>query len=80
MGYMIPVWAVWLRFFLFPLDSFYWKMAEHAGYQIRENTWIINGIKYHTSFFQYMENANGHTVKIWRDKDRIIIETIDWNE
>lgn len=76
MGYMLPKWAIWLRCFLFPLDSFYWKMSGRTGYQMPSDSWLIDGIMYHRAFFKFMENANGELVRIKRVNDLIQIEKI----
>ncbi len=73
---ILPWWMLAIRAFLFPLDFFYWCMGRSTGYDARNNTWNIHGVRYSDPALRLLANANGETYKITRSGDCVILECI----
>jgi len=53
-----------LRWLLYPLSTFYWRMSLNNGYQYDSDVWVIHGVKYSDMFFADLSRSAGGTYTI----------------
>ena len=70
-GQILPWWMLLIRWVLYPLDSFYWRMANTRGYQPYSDTWNIHGVHYTDQALRTFAAANGEIYKIKRNGDAV---------
>jgi len=69
-----------LRWATFPIDSLYWKLSGRRGYQMKTDTWLIEGFVFPGSFFRVLihsEIPSRWFRVVHRDDKTITIETLD---
>jgi len=54
LGQMLPWYMIALRYVLFPVDTLYWRLSQTRGYQLRSNSWLIEGCHFSNYFFQML--------------------------
>lgn len=72
-GQIMPWWALALRWILYPLDSFYWKMSATRGYQMERNVWLIDGVPFCAKSLHDLANATGEAFTAENVNGTIII-------
>jgi hypothetical protein len=75
-GIILPWWAITIRAIIFPLDFIYWRMSKSRGYQWKNDTWIINGVRYSGKALYWMSVAQGETYRIRRDGKTVTFEQV----
>ena len=75
-GCILPWWAVAIRWALFPLDSAYWTMSRTRGYQLQDDVWVINGIRYTGAAMRALADADGKTYRITRTGGVVMLERV----
>ena len=73
-GQVLPRWAVFIRFLLFPVKMARWWMKDGEGYQCMTDTWIIHGIEYSDDMFSYFASDDKWYRVIKRENGLITIE------
>lgn len=77
-GEILPSWGLYIRWILFPIDTFYWKYSTGEGYQWERDIWIIGGNIFSTSMLKQLGNCVGNTFKILKNENGIIyLEKVD---
>ena len=74
-GQVLPNWALFIRFLLFPIRMTRWWIEKGEGYQCMTDTWIIHGIEYSDVLFAHLANDNRWYRVIKRENGLITIET-----
>lgn len=67
---------IFLRFLLYPISTFLWRMGTTRGYQWRTDTWIIEGVEFSSSCFKILDRAKGKCYKITKNDGVIMLEEI----
>lgn len=75
-GCVMPPWAVVLRWALLPLDTLFWSMRQHRGYQFMEDIWLIEGVRYSAPALRMLANAQGELYRITRTGDVITLQRL----
>ena len=76
-GAILPWWALAVRAVLYPIDSLFWSMSEARGYQLKSDTWRINGIIYSSKALLLLAKAQGETYRVTRTGDTLTLEKVD---
>lgn len=72
-GQIMPRWALLLRWIMYPLDSFYWKMSSTRGYQMERDVWLIDGVPFCAKSLHALANSTGEAFTAENVKGTIII-------
>lgn len=75
-GQILPKPLLVVRAILYPLDSFYWWMSESRGYQLFEDVWLINGVRYDASMLKHLSEADGECYRIVANNGVVWMERI----
>lgn len=75
-GCILPWWAVAIRWLMFPLESAYWTMCRTRGYQWRDDTWLIYGVRYTGAALRTLAESEGETYRITRTGDAVRLERV----
>jgi hypothetical protein len=79
-GQLLPKWAVAIRFCLYPLDTFYWHLAEKKGrdgYRWQDDTWLIHGIRYSSQSLLALSKDDGALLRVVaRDGETVRIKRL----
>jgi len=75
-GMILPWWALTVRAVLYPLDFFYWRMSKTKGYQLKNDTWLIEGVTYSGSALRLLSKATGETYRVTRTVDTLTLERL----
>jgi len=76
-GSILPLWALTLRWLLFPLDSAYWALDRTRGYQMRDDVWLIEGLRYTGAAMRMLADANGEVYRVTRDGDTVSLRRVN---
>jgi hypothetical protein len=76
-GSILPWWALTISAMLFPLDFLCWKLSKTRGYDIRTDTWLIEGMRYSAVGLRMLANAQGKSFRITRTGDTVTLERIE---
>lgn len=79
-GEILPWWALTMRAILYPLESFYWHMSQHAGYQWESDTWLIEGVTYSGESLRWLAKAQGETYRVTRRGETVMLERVTCGE
>lgn len=72
----LPRWARWVRYVLFPLDSFFWWMSGNTGYSVETDTWLIYGVRWSDRALCHLAVADGGLFRVKRTGDVVTIERV----
>jgi len=75
-GMILPWWALTVRAALYPLEFFYWRMSQQAGYQWQNDTWLINGVTYSGEAMRWLAKAQGETYRVSRTGETVTLERV----
>ena len=76
-GYELPLWAVLLRWSLFPLDTTFWILGKSRGYQPLTDTWLIEGVRYSGAALHRLAAAQGEIYRIVRIGDSVTVNKVE---
>lgn len=72
----MPWWAIVIRWILYPLDTFYWKISMSNGYDLRTNTWNIHGVRFSEEALYRIAKSVGAVYKITANDGIVTLERL----
>ena len=76
-GQILTPWLIAVRWVLFPLDTFYWKMSRTRGYNWDRDEWIINGVHYSGAAMRQLANSHGEVYRIERVGSTVSLRLVE---